>query len=303
MEEYIGKVKLNYEFYKGTDEYSDGDIEENMLEIVKKYQTDEALEEMLMEVTEWTYLYHFSKIRQNVLDWYEFNKEGNLLEIGAGCGAITGLLCEKTKQVTAVDLSKRRSTINAYRNKKYDNLEIIVGNFEDIEFREKYDYVTLIGVLEYSIYYINSENPFRDMLKKVKSLLKPGGKLLLAIENKYGLKYWAGAMEDHTGKLFDGIQGYNDVDRVRTFSKDGLRKLLIDAGFENNSFYYPVPDYKFPFEIYSEEYLPKKGDIKFSSPAYDRDRYLLFNETLVYDSLCEDGMYEQFANSFIVVSA
>ena len=178
-----------------------------------------------------------------------------------------------------------------------------MGNFEDIEFKEKYDYITLIGVLEYSIYYINSDDPFRDMLRKVKGLLKPGGKLFVAIENKYGLKYWAGASEDHTGKFFDGIQGYNDVDRVRTFSKDGLRKLLEDVGFVSNDFYYPVPDYKMPLEVYSEGYLPKKGDIKSISAAYDRDRYVLFDETLTYDSLCEDGMFEQFANSFIVVSA
>lgn len=302
MEEYIGKVKLNYEFYKGEDTYSDGDIEDKMLEIVKECKTAIELEEKLMEENEWAFLYHFSPIRQNVLDWYDFDKEATVLEIGAGCGAISGLFCKKTKQVTAVDLSKKRSYINAYRNKDYDNLEIIVGNFEDIEFREKYDYISLIGVLEYSIYYINSDNPFEDMLKKVKSLLKPNGKLLLAIENKYGLKYWAGATEDHTGKLYDGIQGYNGVDRVRTFSKDRLNNLLKKAGFEKNDFYYPVPDYKLPLEIYSEKYLPKPGDIKANTPAYDRDRYIVFNEVLAYKSLCEDGMFEQFANSFIVIS-
>ena len=302
MEEYIGKVKLNYEFYKGTDTYTDGDVEDRMLEIVKACGTPAELEEKLMEENDWAYLYHFSHIRQNVLDWYDFDKNAEVLEIGAGCGAISGLFCRKTKKVTAVDLSKKRSYINAYRNKEYDNLEILVGNFEDIEFKQKYDYISLIGVLEYSIYYINSDNPFEDMLKKVKSLLKPGGKLLLAIENKYGLKYWAGATEDHTGGLYDGIQGYNGVDRVRTFSRNGLKKLLENAGFSDNEFYYPVPDYKLPLEIYSDSYLPKPGDIKSNSPAYDRDRYMIFNEVLAYDSLCEDGLFEQFANSFIVIS-
>ena len=36
-------------------------------------------------------------------------------------------------------------------------------------------------------------NPFENFLKKIKSLLKPDGKLIVAIENKYGLKYWCGA--------------------------------------------------------------------------------------------------------------
>ena len=68
------------------------------------------------------------------------------LEIGAGCGAVTGLLCRKCDRVVAVDLSKKRSTINATRNRDCDNLEIMVGNFEDIQIEEKFDYVTLIGV-------------------------------------------------------------------------------------------------------------------------------------------------------------
>lgn len=299
MKDKIGEVTLNYEFYKGADTYSDGDIEDVLLKIV---QESEDVEERLLHESDWTFLYHLSPIRHNVLRWFDFDKNAELLEIGAGCGAITGLFCENVKQVTAIDLSKRRSTINATRNKKYSNLEIYVGNFEDIKLDRKFDYITLIGVLEYSIYYIDSKDPFVDMLKKVKSMLKPGGKLLLAIENKYGMKYWAGAREDHTGKPFDGINGYVNVDRVRTFSKGTLRNVLESAGFMDNAFYYPVPDYKMPLEIYSEKHLPKPEDIKNISPAYDRERYETFNEILAYKSICEDGLFEEFANSFIVVS-
>ena len=298
MEEYIGKVKLNLDFYKGTDTYSDGDIEEQLLETVKS-GTD--LEEFLTKENDWTFLYHFSKIRHNILEWYDFGEGKSLLEIGAGCGAVTGLFCEKLDRVVAIDLSKRRSSINAYRNQTYDNLEIIVGNFQDIETEEKFDYVTLIGVLEYSIYYIGSDDPFHDMLRRAKNYLKPGGKLIIAIENKYGIKYWAGATEDHTGGFFDGIEGYDGVDRVRTFSRHGLEKLIKESGFTDTEFYYPVPDYKMPMEIYSEERLPKKGSIKTPSPAYDRDRLELFSEVKVLDAICEDGLFEEFANSFLVI--
>lgn len=298
MKEKIGEVILNYKYYRGTDTYSDGDIENALLEIVSE---SENLEERLLSENDWTLLYHLSPIRHNVLKWYDFDKNADLLEIGAGCGAITGLFCENVKHVTAIDLSKRRSTINATRNKKCDNLEIYVGNFEDIQLEKKFDYISLIGVLEYSIYYIDSKDPFVDMLKKVKSMLKPGGKLLLAIENKYGMKYWAGATEDHTGRSYDGIEGYVNVNRVRTFSKGTLRSMLERAGFKNNQYYYPVPDYKMPLEIYSEKHLPKPGDIKNVSPAYDRDRYEIFNEVRAYNAVCEDGLFEEFANSFIVI--
>lgn len=64
-------------------------------------------------------------------------------------GAITGVLAEKAGSVTCVDLSKKRSLINAYRNREHDNVTIYVGNFNDIEpvLPCDYDYVLLIGVL------------------------------------------------------------------------------------------------------------------------------------------------------------
>ena len=296
--EKIGNVTLNYRFYHGTDEYSDGDVEDQILQAVRE-KTDYE-EEILLDGDNWAMLYHLSPIRENLLEWYDFGEGKTLLEIGAGCGAVTGLFCRKCDRVVAVDLSRKRSTINATRNKNYGNLEIMVGNFEDIQIEEKFDYVTLIGVLEYSIYYISSPDPFTDMLKKAKSYLKPGGKLIIAIENKFGIKYWAGATEDHTGKIFDGIQGYSGVERVRTFSKHELEKLIRGAGFASREIYYPLPDYKLPLEVYSEHYLPKHYPVSGNAPNYDRDRYVFFNEEKVMNELIRDGKFEEYANSFLV---
>lgn len=291
--------KLNLTFYKGEDTYSDGPVEDELLEAV---QDMSKVPEILMNGNSWPFLYHLSPIRENLLEWYDFNPQGSVLEIGAGCGAITGLFCRRLKRVVAIDLSKKRSTINATRNKEYSNLEIIVGNFEDVKIEEKFDYVTLIGVFEYSNYYINGEKPYEQMLESVKQYLKPDGKLLIAIENKYGLKYWSGATEDHTGNYFDGLKNYASVDRVRTFSKNQLTKLLIDSGFSKNEFYYPMPDYKLPNEIYSDNYLPQKGSLRNVSTSYDRERYELFEEELAFDDICEDGRFPEFANSFLVIS-
>lgn len=291
--------KLDLTFYAGQDLYSDGDVEEELLQAV---QNPDAIEEKLLTGDSWPHLYHLSNIRENILDWYNFNPEGTLLEIGSGCGAVTGLFCKKVRHVTAIELSKRRSMVNVTRNEQYDNLTIMLGNFEDIQIQEKFDYVTLIGVFEYSICYINSDNPFMDMLKRAKSFLKPGGKLFIAIENKYGLKYFAGATEDHSGRNFDGLENYVAVDRVRTFSKGTLEKMLQDAGFTKNQWYYPMPDYKLPEEIYSDKKLPVHGSIRGTCAAYDRDRYELMDENLCYDSVCEDGMFPQFANSFLIIS-
>ncbi len=290
--------KLNLEFYKGNDLYSDGAIEDELLEIVTK---NNDFFEVLKRDNRWPILYHLSEIRHNLLEWYDFGKESTVLEIGAGCGAITGVLCKNAGYVTCVELSKKRSMINAQRNKNYDNFEIIVGNFEDIQIDQKFDYVTLIGVLEYAPSYINEENSFDAMLTRIKGFLKPGGKVIIAIENKFGLKYFAGTPEDHTGLLFDGINNYRATNSVKTFTKNELLRLLNRNCFKELEFYYPMPDYKMPNVIYSDGHLPQKGELRNMVKTYDRNRFELFDEETVYDQLCEDGLIDYFANSFLVI--
>ncbi len=288
---------LNLKFYKGSDLYSDGDVEDELLEIVKNH---EDYTEVLSKDDRWAILYHLSGIRENLLDWYDYKKEGSLLEIGAGCGAVSGVFCRKLSRVVGIELSKRRATINATRNGKYGNLEIMVGNFEDVELEEKFDYVSLIGVLEYSPLYINSKTPFEDMIQKTREYLKENGKLIIAIENKMGLKYLAGATEDHTGKLFDGVNDYKEVSHVKTLTKDEIEKLLTDAGYKDLEFYYPMPDYKMPTTIYSKDRLPAPGELRNVVNVFDRERYRTFDEEAVYDQFCKDGKFEYFANSFLI---
>ena len=292
----INKV-LNFKFYKGEDLYSDGDIEDELLDIVSK---NDEYDTILKKDNRWAILYHLSSIRENLLEWYDFKEDASVLEIGAGCGAISGVLCRKAKRVVGIELSKRRSTINATRNAKYGNLEIMVGNFEDIRLEEKFDYVSLIGVLEYSPLYISSPTPFEDMVAKAKEYLKEDGKLIIAIENKMGLKYLAGATEDHTGEVFSGVNGYKGITHVKTLSKNELTDLLKSAGYRDVAFYYPMPDYKMPTVIYSEKKLPKPGELRNIVNVYDRERYRTFDEEVVYDQLCKDNLFEYFANSFLI---
>lgn len=296
--EKIGNVDIDYTFYTGSDEYSDGSIEDELLEYVKKYE-DEM--EILRMDDRWPVLYHISPVRKNILEWYEFKKDAEVLEVGSGCGAVTGAICGKAKSVTDIELSKRRSLINAYRNKKYNNLKIMVGNFNDIKLDKKYDYITLIGVLEYAAYYTPTDNSFVDFLKKLKEALKEDGRLLVAIENKFGLKYWAGSAEDHTGNYFDGIMGYAQTDaRVRTFSKDELIKIITEAGYSRYKFYYPFPDYKFAQQIFSDEYLPDKNEIVCSLDVFDNDRLRLFDETAAFKNIIESGRFDFFSNSYFI---
>ena len=302
MQEKIGKVTLDYEFYPGEDLYSDGPVEKELLEIAKNYG-EEELNQIIAEKNSWPILYHFSHIRQNIVEWLPITRNQKVLEIGSGCGPITGILAKKAKSVTCNDLSKMRSTINAYRNKNCDNVKIMVGNFQDVEssLTETYDYITLIGVFEYSQGYIGTEQPYVEMLRRISRHLAPGGKVVIAIENRLGLKYWAGCTEDHVGKYFEGLENYPDTKGVRTFSRKELSDIIDKAGNFKTTFYYPYPDYKFPMTIYSDKRLPKKGELRDNFCNFDRNRIQLFNEGKVYDSLTDAGLFQEFSNSFLVL--
>lgn len=298
MYEQIGNVKLDLTYYTGRDQYSDGDIEDEILEIVKNYR---EYEHIIEKDNRWPILYHLSKFRGNIIEWYPFNKESNVLEVGAGCGAITEVLSKSVKKVTCVELSKKRSLINAYRNKECSNIEIMVGDLNGMNFTEKYDYITLIGVLEYAPSFSTSNRPFHKLLSNIRNLLKPNGRLFIAIENRFGLKYWAGAREDHTGAFFDSIKDYPSNNFVKTFSKNELIKLLNEVGFGKIDFYYPIPDYKFPFQVFSDKQLPELGELRDLTHNYDKTRIQLFDEGVVYDSLIENKEFGFFSNSFLVI--
>lgn len=53
----------------------------------------------------------------------DISKNDSVLEIGSGCGAITKALAREARDVTCIDLSKRRSLINAYKNRDNDNIK------------------------------------------------------------------------------------------------------------------------------------------------------------------------------------
>ncbi|MCM1251924.1 MAG: class I SAM-dependent methyltransferase [Clostridium sp.] len=300
--EEIGKIKLNLKHYPGEDLYCDGEIEDELLEIARNYAQVEY-PRIIEERKSWEVLYHFSALRENIVEWLPIDKNMKVLEIGSGCGAITGALAKKAKEVTCIDLSKKRSLINAYRHMDCENVTIHVGNFQDVEpdLDCDYDYICLIGVFEYGQAYIDSEHPYEDFLHIIEKHRKPDGHIAIAIENKLGLKYWAGCKEDHLGTWFSGLEDYPEGGVVRTFTKDGLIRTAKKCGFSDISMYYPYPDYKFMTTLYSDARLPKAGELSLNLRNFDRERLQLFDEKLVFDTLIKEKQFPLFSNSYMMI--
>ena len=59
MQEKIGKITLDYKYYPGEDFYCDGDVEDELLEIVKNHGQGEFWK-IIEERAKWPVLYHIA---------------------------------------------------------------------------------------------------------------------------------------------------------------------------------------------------------------------------------------------------
>ena len=156
-------------------------------------------------------------------------------------------------------------------------------------------------MFEYGRGYIGGDRPYEEFLRILAGHLAPGGRILIAIENKYGLKYFAGCKEDHLGNYFSGIENYQDSGNARTFSRRGLEKIFAACGMNEYSFYYPYPDYKFMTTVFSDDRWPGRGELSNNLRNFDRDRMVLFDEKLAFDGIVEEDLFSVFANSYMAV--
>ena len=210
--------------YKGI-AYNDGDeIETRIFNIIKEATDISVLStELRQHCTDWPSQYHLTSARANILRPFEQTlKNANVLEIGAGCGAISRYLGECGAQVLALEGSPRRASIARSRTRDLDNITVLAEKFDQFKSNHQFDVITLIGVLEYANLFTPGDNPALIMLQRVRQLLKPDGKLIIAIENQLGLKYFAGAPEDHFGKPMVGIEGRYGKDQAQTFGRPVL---------------------------------------------------------------------------------
>ena len=153
---------------------------------------------------------------------------------------------------------------------------------------------------------MGTQTPYEDFMAILKKHLKQEagneGKLVIAIENKFGLKYWAGCREDHTGELFSGIEDYPAGGGARTFTRKGLEKICAVNGVKDYTFYYPYPDYKFMTTLYSDKRMPMPGELSNNMRNFDRSRLLLFDEKNAFDTIIKEGEFPLYSNSYMLVT-
>lgn len=272
------------------------ELAEKLLDICKKNEIEEALRES----EEWKILYHLSSVRENLLEWYQFEENATLLEIGAEAGAMTGLLAKQVQKVICLEIDQNLTDVNKQRNQQFQNVEFRVGKTDQVQENEKFDYITLIGTLERAFLYCEANNPYIALLKECTTHLNENGMIILALDNKTGMKYWSGAPEHTTGRPFSGICNNYKEKEGKSFTKNEIEYMLKQCGLEQIEFYYPVPDYRFVSTLYSEKFLPQTGELRSENSVYESRGYQFFDEGLAYDMVCRDEQYPYFAESFLI---
>ena len=290
--------------------YSDGVDEETRVlnAVTAAPDVRDNTSALLAYVTDWPSYYHLAPGRSNAIRALGLPRDIRVLELGAGCGALARHLGENHTEVHSVEGSARRAATCRARCRDLSNVAVFQADFSEIECGPDYDVVVLNGVLEYAPSFFKSgdrSNPVGALLALAKSALRPGGIVLIAIENKLGLKYWCGAPEDHTATVYEGIHGYPATTKVTTFSRREVQEVVRAAGFPDVSVFHCFPDYKFASTVLSDAlppstYLHNWLDFPAECPGLSREYAV--HEGLAAKSVYDAGLLGDFANSFVVVA-
>jgi len=293
--------------------YSDGDeVERRIYETVRSADDLSSVSaELAKHITDWPSKYHLSALRGNLLRPFRRGLRGKILEIGAGCGAITRFLGECGGDIVAVEGSQVRATIAADRCRNLRNVKVIADAVHRLPPSPTYDVVTLVGVLEYARKYFPSEggDQVNALIRHAREFLKPEGVLIVAIENQLGLKYFAGCGEDHVGVPMFGIEDRYGAEGVVTFGRRELREALSRSGLPVQRWWYPFPDYKLPTVVVSEKALSgflgtKLHEVVGASLEIDPQlpQSPLFMLERAWRPVVRNGLGPDLANSFLVIA-
>jgi ubiquinone/menaquinone biosynthesis C-methylase UbiE len=209
-------------------------------------------------------------------------ENATVLDLGCGLGNLVKNVAPNVGRVVALDLTIERLRFARERFQRFnasDRITLLAGGdgaylpFPDGSF----DCVTLSGVLEWVaadgdwsrgdtrakraagafLSFFGSSNPRatqKRFLKEIGRILKPGGQVFIAIENRLSYCYFGGRPDHHSALWFGSLLprffanlyamvARRSPYRTYTYSMNGLRRLLGSAGFASTEFYGLTPGY------------------------------------------------------------
>ncbi len=228
-----------------------------------------------------------SAFRSNVFKWFDYklkdsdgDRKRSILYIGQPSNAINAFLEGLEAEIQTVAYDHNDPGL-AFSNIRKMSLES-----ETDPANNSYDYILVAGCpLVAEDLLIPGMNALETLFHELNVILKPEGTILFAADNEFGIRYITG-----TERLADEVY----------VERNELCNGILKNGFDFKA-YYPYPDYRFAETIYSDDRLPKPGDIKTVTPSYVNDRYDLMDEVSEIDRIWRKGRYPDHSNSFLFV--
>ena len=302
-ESYIGSVKIIQDEDAEKRVFSDSAEVTEILRILKE-EPPEEYSALIDEKKSWPFLLHLSHVRTNVIRSLPFSQTERVLEIGSGCGVLTGFLAERCGAVTGIEPSLLRCRANAEEHSRHDNITLVAaaaGRAEEV-IGDQFDTVIWIDAPADASGDEGLRMAAEEKLCFALRHLKEGGRLIFGTDNRLGMRFLAGEKEEYTARFFEGVEGYPSAGKTYTASKKEWEQLLEKYGLQDTTFYYPYPDHRFAMQIYSDAWLPKAEDLHINYQNFAGKRMALFDDDAVWRSLLENDLFPQFANSFLIIS-
>ena len=196
-----------------------------------------------------------------------------------------------------VETHLKNNYIDWLPGKEAENMLILSEDMENLE--GKWDYIVVSDAFAKVPAKFGGRAPYQQFFELLKEHLNPRGHIILALDNRYGLRYFAGCKERLTGKYFEGLEGYANSEGVRTFSKEAVLEMVKKSGFEGIQTYYPYPDYRYMTALYTDAHLPSLGELTGNLFNFAEERVVLFDEAKVFDGLIKEGRFQDFSNSYL----
>lgn len=221
-------------------------------------------------------LYALSEEQKNLLDWYPFEKGKTLLECRGGYGTLTELFLQKDLKVTTVvESATQRRVIEKRCGKNGNALTIDLAE----EFRKRealinnsFDYVVLADAAS------------EEELEVAWGYVNPGGSLFAAADNRRSLlQICSGNATGNRGVALADCEALAEKQRVK--------------GAE---IYFPIPGWRLPKVVYSEEYLVNKQAPEFPMAYYEPPECLI-HEAEAFRELLKMGQYRDLARSYLLI--
>lgn len=248
--------------------------------------------------------------RKNILHWIDFDGKRVLL-IGTRYGVYTNELLASGASVWVLESDAEEATLMEQRFGETEALTILREEAMVWKLSETFDWIILpegfanAGVRQLASHVDQhpagtmslAAKQYVGLLKKLQTKLTSGGRILLWNDNRMGMKYFATTKaEEIPFGEFSGV--YPAAGQTR-FTRKELEGIFGASGLQA-AFYYPFPDAIFPEFLFSDRHLPTGEDYLNNGLAWN-EGMRLFQEHGGYETVLAEGLFPQFASSFLCV--